>query len=75
MEFEPELYLRFSFSISLALISAYDLYLAYFFLPILFLFVGEFCIFSYLGFTYTTYITVKSEFLIIYIFRLKKRIR
>ena len=31
MEFEPELYLRFCFSISLDLISAYDLYLAYFF--------------------------------------------
>jgi len=25
----------------------------------------EFCLFSHLGFTYTTYITVKGEFLII----------
>lgn len=73
MEFEPEPYLRF-FSISLALILAHDLYLAYFFFTytLSFLFVGKFCIFSHLGFTYTTYITVKGEFLIIYIFRLKK---
>lgn len=34
------------------------------------LFMDELCIFSHLGFTYTTYITVKSDFLIIYIFRL-----
>lgn len=33
----------------------------------------EFCLFSHLGFTYTTYITVKSQFLIISIFRLKKK--
>ena len=75
MEFQPELYLRFIISISF-LIDSYFIYflfqpidfrLAYscFFIP--FLLMDEFCIFSHIGFTYTTYITVKGEFFIIYI--------
>ena len=35
--------------------------------PLLFIFMDEFRILSYLGFTYTTYITVKSDFIIILI--------
>lgn len=35
--------------------------------PLFFIFMDEFRIFSYLGFTYPTYITVKSDFIIILI--------
>lgn len=35
--------------------------------PVFFSFMDEFRILSYLGFTYTTYITVKSDFIIILI--------
>lgn len=35
--------------------------------PLFFIFMDEFRIFSYLGFTYTTYVTVKSDFIIILI--------
>ena len=67
MEFEAELCLRFSFSISLVLLF-YFLGIEFklsIFLPI-FRFVGEFWPFLHLGFTYTTYITVKvkSKFII-----------
>lgn len=53
---------------SLFTISAYrfTLSLLFFLYPFfLFMFMDEFRIFLYLGFTYTTYITVKSEFHII----------
>jgi hypothetical protein len=33
--------------------------------PLFFIFMDEFRILSYLGFTYTTYITVKGDFIII----------
>lgn len=66
MAFEPELDLRFIISISLALLFQYiNLHLAYSFLSFLYLFIDEFRIFSHLGFTYTTYTTVKREFLIL----------
>ena len=41
----------------------FSIYILYFFH-----FMNEFPIFSHLGFTYTTYITVKSEFLISFLF-------
>lgn len=72
MEFELELYLRFIISIALALIyflfqhrfvPSLVFYLFFFFF--FFFYTFEFHIFSYLGFTYITYIAVKSEFLII----------
>lgn len=60
MKFEPELIPFFYFiSISLARISAYNFSLFILYLSLFF--VGEFCIFSYLEFTYTTYITVKHK--------------
>ena len=61
-------YLIGPYFISYFIFQPIELGLAYLFLPIPFifmLFMYELRIFSYLGFTYTTYITVKSEFLII----------
>jgi len=59
----PFIYLLF-FSISsvLIMISAYRFTISLLFF---FMFMDKFCLFLHLGFTYTTYITVKSEFIII----------
>lgn len=73
MEFEPELYLHYdslfrSYWLFLFFISVYGFrtiaYSFRFFIPFHHHFIDELRPFSHLGFTYTTYTTVKWEFLI-----------
>lgn len=75
MEFEPELYLHYdslflsySYWLFLFFISAYRFrsiaYSFRFFIPFHHHFIDELALLSHLGFTYTTYTTVKREFLI-----------
>lgn len=67
MEFEPDLYFEYDslFIFYWPLVIPYCSIFISAHSCFIYLFMDEFRLFSHLGFTYTTYITVKGEYLII----------